>query len=1282
MHPEGVLNDGHAASEAAPSLAETSSFTRAPSSSFNGDFPESTSHTPDTPQVFDSRNPTAETGAVSDVNAELDRLDDDISLSSSKEMDASTSATGTPSSHLYSAFLSEAVNDTPAFRASAEFIDTQFRALDQWLVDLAIKSRKVVNELMTVKDSVNDLIKLFMPSATHSSILAHDYTTLLFGRYTELESTFWLDLVSSISKNAADTEKMVKAIREKSMSKYNQSRRDYLFALKVRDDAVSSMMRMPEGSEPAALRDVCCASYMAHAKYIKAASSLVVCITAVESEVTLSLLETLGRQYFENADGIQATSPSRFGMASDFFRLRKFAEKLRSDLPHLKSKLKRMQHALLKEARGPRPPASLKEYSDTELPFIETPQQNKCGWVNVEIKPNVWVMLWAYVSNGFFGFLGTSENRTAVIESARYLVNDLTFEVVYRDGKNSLFLIKCPNMQLVVQTQGKFQLAEWKAAFKASQSLYDSGKSEAMVSGNTVEGDNYKPPVECLPWNRSFAIPGLFSAIAYGSDDIVAKIHELRHDMGASPWLCYDSSISGNENIVGGINVPSVKPLPTSVPLEATAANCYFKPAGVPNAITSNIWGCLPGSNLENGNEIHNSAHYDGSYSRYPENYPRALIYQDMDMRAITSQLPVEEQVDEKDRLLFVVRCAILLDGSEAPARMYVTSRKLVVYCIWCGMAHLQSIALSSVLNVELTDNVLCSELNIESSSYGGEIANLAVKLYIDSGILVKRYLEIVVTNCRSNQPKSSQELFEPMTLEMLDHSSAIQKNYDTIQSKVAGESLTKALIECQMDRKNLTSALLSSNSSPGAVSPSDIDDGAVAFGDQRENKHGLRFKLAEDTFPVSTRTLFATIFGPNSPVFNGHQNRLLESSLKAGPWYRRGKRVERRIVQLIHLPADDGPPKKRYNYQCIDHQDNNVSIVTEKLSAWEMPRGDRFYSTMRYTVYRSELGSHLQIWCEIIWQKRVSGSEAEIAVRHPHKMIAQGLILRIRDAVAKVKTLEDAQRLYGKVRPTKYVASNSSELEDALAVTRVNTRSMAVIFARFSNLNILRRFRWLLLDAFYLTVSSSGKQVFFLLITLLSIFANYALWSQSSRGYWEAVVNSQEIGAFVDALNLAANPESMVFSRALYLQDINDMIANNSIWASAKSGSSLLDEIAPSKDLQNHGCASKFAELARYTGQDFGTLYEYEPKVNHALDRLNSVRLDFALKRNELSSIMRLLNAKEIEALQKIFRSWIVEEAATCHKARITLQSVNAPVLQDIKTYCVNCLEESRHFI
>lgn len=1285
LRSEAPFNEGLPAFESPLSIApvETPVSSNSPSSHLKGYALEPISQTFDISQAQDSQSNHAENGLLSaESHTEFDEFDDDTSLFSSKGTDASMPSFEITSSHPYSTMLVEAVNDTPAFRASAEHIDVQFRALDQWLVELAVKSRKVVSDLMTVKDSVNDLIKLFMPGATHSSVLSHDYTTLLFGRYTELESTFWLDLVNTVSGNAIDTEKMVKAVREKSMFKYNKSRKDYILAVKDRDEAVSSLMRIPEGSEPAALRDVCFASHTAQVKYVKAATSLVVCITAVESEVTLSLLETLGHQYFDNGDGIQASSPSRFGMASDFFRLRIFAENLRADLPHLKSKLKRMRHALLKKTRHPRPSASLKDYSETELPFIENPQRNKCGWVNVEVKPKAWIMLWAYLSNGLFGFLGTSENRTAVIESARYPVSDLTFEIAHRDGKNSLFLVKFPNMQLVVQTQGKFELAEWEAAFKASQRLCDTIKLEAVTSNSTAEGNNYKPPVECLPWNRSFAIPGLFSAIAQGSDDVVAKIHELRNDMGARSWLCFDSSISCNENIVGGINVPSVKPLPTSVPLEVTAANCYFKPSGVPNAITSNVWGCLPGSNFEDINEIRNLAHYDGNFSRYPENYPRSLIYQDMDMRAIVSQLPAEERIEENDKLLFVVRCAIKLDGSEAPARMYVTSKKLIVYCTWSGLTHLRSIVLSSILDIELIDNVLCSNLNIESSSHSGEVTNLAVRLYIDSGVLVKKNLQIVVMNCKSNQPKLSQELLEPMILEMLDHFGLIKKNYELIQSKVVGENLTKALLESQMDRRNITSALLGSNSRAPIPSSSDVDEGGTnEFGDLRDSERGLRFKLAEDTFPVSTRTLFTTIFGPNSPVFNGYQSRVLESKLKAGPWYRKGKRVERRIVQLIHLPGDDGPTQKRYNYQSIEHQDNNVSIVKEKLSAWEMPRGDRFYSTLRYTVYRSELGSHLQIWCEIIWQKQVSGSEAESAVRSPHKVIAQNLILRIRDAVAKVNSLEDAQRMYGKVRPTKVVGFDA-EHKDELAVTRVTAKSMAFIFARFSTANIFRRARWLILDGLYVTACSSGKFIFLIVITLLSLYWNYVLWSQSSQGYWDAVIQSQETDKLVNALNLAPNTENMVFKRALYLQDINEMIANNSIWASTRPGYNFLNETPSDEILEHHGCASKFAELVQYTNQEFGSLYEYEPRVKDVLDNLSALRLEFALKRNELSTIMRLLNAKEIEALQKMYRTWILEEAATCNKARITLQSLNASVLQDIRTYCMNCLEESKRFV
>lgn len=1253
----------------------------------------------------------------------------------------------------FSLMLNEACEDTPSFRASAEYLDVVFTELDQWLTKFSEKSTRVVDELSRVKDRVNDVIGLFMPGVTHSSIFAQDYTTLLFGRYAEAEQVFWTDVFVQAARNANEVVEMVHRLRSTVLVKYREAREFYLAALKTHDECLVDLFRLPSNAERAAEREAVHRMHAARRKIVRASTKLVLSVSEVEAECSVSLLETLSEHFMSPDNGFLAHDQERVAISIEFHRLKQAAKTLRKSLPTLSSDLRARRRVILAKIKHH---TNLDPISSPAAPGSEA-RTVRFGWVNAELTPGKWTVLWAFMQHGLFGFLSLSENKTAVVESTKCVAYNSKFEVLMDDDRRCSFRVTSAEGQVItVQASGRHDLELWKQAFaqagrltvsRSSSSVYEPGSPKPLLkrsssgfslvrkladepqedspaSASRSSGDSsthgegskgcpskissskagtaktessksdekseaktglHWRKQDLYPWNPSFAIPESEGDIAPNTGIVVSRIDEMRRDLLNKAGVRYDSTLTSRGAMNFDINIPAVVPLPTSVQLEAVVANSYFQPDYTCNAITANLWGST-GMHLGDMSNATVAERHNG-FPQYPDNYASTLVYQDMDMRCMVAQLPQEFGMASDEVMLAIVRGLMMYGNAEVPVRLYMTNHRLLLYGAWRGIVSLSCYAMDSVLDVEASHGVDYSTLHVsvQKSANGelesGEVARLEFKLFIDSAVLAKRKLDYIKDNSRSADPQGCYDILDALAVISIEHGENLKRHE---------QKLVEGMRSWPHHEGPLANKKDDSAGQTNKFEPRPFVDYAlgrpVGAGSYRGEEDalnlggGMSVKLTEDTYPVSVETLFLIMFGSRSPVFLGVQNGIMDSQCELGPWFRKGKRLERRITEQfsssIGLTYDD-----RFNIQRVDKLRPDLVVVSERRSPWQIPTGHQFYMLLRYVIYATSSGSHLQVWSRLTWQGHPGSYQAEKSAEEAMRVGAKAMIMNTRVAAENVHTVEEARSRYGSARPIKVISQPPRENEDddeVLQPTQVDFRMLLVMFLNLyfrMSKNVRRMFRreaWRLM-----TVSIPGGGL--LAVLFLSILANLLLYTRSRSHYWQAAMERDSVENTIQQLRLSPTQQCS-FSRAIYTHEVDDLLSAGTLWQDT-SGVGLAH--TGQADAEANACSTKFMEIAKMSlgTPDFGALYSFEPQVDLMLGRIADLRLDYALKRNELLTMLTMLNHRELDDLTKEYRGWLINEAHMCANARDVVPILNETVSEQITKYCLSCLQEAKQF-
>ncbi|KNC26689.1 hypothetical protein FF38_06025, partial [Lucilia cuprina] len=167
-----------------------------------------------------------------------------------------------------------------------------------------------------------------------------------------------------------------------------------------------------------------------------------------------------------------------------------------------------------------------------------------------------------------------------------------------------------------------------------------------------------------------------------------------------------------------------------------------------------------------------------------------------------------------------------------------------------------------------------------------------------------------------------------------------------------------------------------------------------------------------------------------------------------------------------------------------------------------------------------------------------------------------------------------------------------------------------------------------------------------------------------SSISYWSEKLDKDHTTDLMHNLGLLPNDQT-ILRRAIYDKDIENALLTGGFW----------------NQTSQNLCTNKFSHLVSISSniENFFPVYDYEQSIIDTTQEIETLRLDYALKRNELMTDIWILNAQEKEKIQEIYRSWLINETMMCSKVRPYLSILNASVYDNIHDYCISCLEEAK---
>lgn len=190
----------------------------------------------------------------------------------------------------------------------------------------------------------------------------------------------------------------------------------------------------------------------------------------------------------------------------------------------------------------------------------------------------------------------------------------------------------------------------------------------------------------------------------------------------------------------------------------------------------------------------------------------------------------------------------------------------------------------------------------------------------------------------------------------------------------------------------------------------------------------------------------------------------------------------------------------------------------------------------------------------------------------------------------------------------------------------------------------------------------------------MVSLYFNYKLYHQSSNAYWSAYLEQESINEYAKSMHILTSGPS-TFTRAIYAKDIDDMVSHGTLWDLSERENDIINQNA---------CSKKFLEIASLSlsATEYGQLYEMEPAAKNVMDRIARMRLDYAKKRNDMMTLIRVLNQHEKDDMVREYQRWIIDESLMCTRARPALQRLNNSYSDNIMLYCMSCLEETKHLL
>ncbi|EPS27839.1 hypothetical protein PDE_02783 [Penicillium oxalicum 114-2] len=645
----------------------------------------------------------------------------------------------------------------------------------------------------------------------------------------------------------------------------------------------------------------------------------------------------------------------------------------------------------------------------------------------------------------------------------------------------------------------------------------------------------------------------------------------------------------------------------------------------------------------EDASKIHRTARAMVAEPEYPSVYPQPLRIQDAQFRLLFPD------VKKSEPLVLVFRATWSPnEQQEFPGRAYVTTRSIYFYSHHFGLVLTTSAALDGIKEVTAASGRDCDFLFLHLiPPLGSDVpGRITVKTFLEPLRLLQKRLNFLIQASIAVQQMTLEGIIKEL-LKMESGGQVRQSSADSWEESSSG-----------IDARNGHDIHL----------PIYIDkDLDLDGGKGGRNRDHPRFRLptqpveytpqgdlklaVEKTLDVSPKALFHILFGDKSALWQLLLHEREAQEIKQGPWTSTEARHLRRDFQY-KIQTTDILGRSQNNvisdYQIIDVLNDHLCyVVTDKRTPWHLPLRRSFRLVSKVVItFVAKSKCKLAIYVKVEWLKKPFGLQHIIDQRAGGDLEQDALDLvdlvsdQVRRLGAHSRT-KKAITIFGHVGRLSNVSQFTGAGGNLKLETRKRTHRTMPHLMMETVLSFLESaLSFLMQSSFGLigwTVKALNAHKVILGLLVVSALLNGLYTSTISREWW----HERNASNFMARMGIQPN---MVMTKAIYLRDIDEAIANSTILP---------------HDGNHSTCFSAFNEHRLQPSDlplSLSTENARDAVAKSAAKRFLETRERLGEYRHNLLVGLRVVNSIEKEVIANEWQRWLRGEVRRCRQIEILL--------------------------
>ncbi|KAJ9265894.1 hypothetical protein DTO027B5_3949 [Paecilomyces variotii] len=640
----------------------------------------------------------------------------------------------------------------------------------------------------------------------------------------------------------------------------------------------------------------------------------------------------------------------------------------------------------------------------------------------------------------------------------------------------------------------------------------------------------------------------------------------------------------------------------------------------------------------------------------YPSYYPQLLRTQDAQFRLLFPN------VNREESLVLVFRATWSPnDQQEFPGRAYVTTRNIYFYSHYYGLVLTTSVQLSAVTEVTAAPGRDCDFLFLHVAPPIGQDTpgRITIKTFLEPLRLLQRRINFLISEATAEEPLSLEAILKTL----------IKMESESPSRALSVDSWEDVSLSTPADASAVAGDLIPAKAGRDIRAPIYIDkDLELDSTKAHRGKDVAKFRLpaqpvqyipqgnlslaAERVLEISSKALFHVLFGDKSAVWQMLLKERRVHNIKQGPWITSESRHMRRdmsyqieTVDLLGRTQEN----KVSDYQIIDVLNDHLCyVVTDKRTAWHLPfrRSFRLVSKIVITyVAKSRCKIAVYTKVEWLWSPYLLKNIIDKQALSDLEQDALDLLDLVSDQVRRLGPHSRTKRaitIFGQVGHQKQGFELPSDALSKLGFRRSRKQRalmqlVSETFLSFLESAVSSLMLWTFALLRWIWKTTRANTVILVLL-FSSLLINGFYSSRDTFDWW----HERNAGKFMARLGVTPNN---VMSKAIYLRDIDEAIANNTVWRIDGNGSS--------------SCFSTFHEQTLVNYDLPLTLTSTHPRdaiSKSAARRLQETRERLGMYRHDLIVALRVVNSVEREVLQNEWERWLQQETRRCHQVELLL--------------------------